>query len=135
MAKLTPINLPRERGMCYVMTFVYTPKGTVLLTGDYSSVNNYCKDNFGMCHAMVYWYSNRSLFPTKRWSLLGNDWDSGLQLTHVDFDRLSKEGQYWRSKGVKRPMWVLYQRGGTVLHTWRRLPSTYINFKKLMQTV
>lgn len=142
MPKLTPINLERKRGNFFAMAFIYTTNGTRLLTGDVHSIDSYCGEHFGICHGMLVvpgrdlWF-NKPTKPIKRWRLFGNKVGSDTWLTHFSMDQLNDSygtAAYWRQQGIKRPCWVLYKQGGTVIRTWRRLPKKYINWEKLIDS-
>jgi len=142
MPKLTPINLQRDRGRYFAMAFIYTKEGTKLLTGDIWNIDKYCKEHFGLCHGMLVipnrmsWLDGKKYI--KRWRLFGENIRSSIFLTDFDMDRLNSpngSGKYWREKGIKRPCWALYQKGGNIIRTWRRLPKKYINWDNLIASV
>jgi len=136
MAKLTPINLERKRGSFFCMAFVYAPQGTVLLTGDHDSIDEYCAEHFGIVHGIRI-VKNMYGQTFKDWFLFGKE--QGIYLTHVSMDRLQSDGfgygNLYKNMGIKRPCFALHMKGRSkVIRTWRRLPKKYINFDALIKT-
>ena len=137
MAKLTPINLKRETGRPFSMAFVYTKQGTKLLTGDWGTIDQYCQEHFGICHAMMITQSKRSFFGIKHWRLLGANANEHVYLTFVDQHRLNGYcgKNFWREASIKRPCFALYSRDEkNIIRTWGKLPKKYVNWKALIKT-
>ena len=136
MAKLTPINLKRETGRPFSMAFVYTKQGTKLLTGDWGTIDQYCQEHFGICHAMMITHSRLSMFGVKHWRLLGNA-NEHIYLSFIGDKHLQGYCGHniWRELGIKRPCFVLYEKGSRkFVRTWRKLPKKYINWEALIKT-
>jgi len=134
MAKLTPINLERKTGFFFCIAFVYTSKGTKMLTGDRASIDEYCAKHFGTVHGIRI-VKNKYGDIFKDWFLFGKN--EGVYLTYVDMQRLQSDGygygNIYKNMGVKRPCFVLHMKGyNKMLRTWRRLPKKYINWEKLI---
>jgi hypothetical protein len=141
MSKLVPINLPRETGYKFFMAFVFTKQGTQLLTGDYNYIDRYCAEHFGICHGVMMSLNDRAWLSGKKynsyWRLFGRkfyNYANDFFLTDFDMHSLNSSytSAYWREKGIKRPCWALYKKGGDIIRTWRRLPKEYVNWGKLI---
>jgi hypothetical protein len=137
MAKLTPINLKRETGRPFSMAFVYTKQGTKLLTGDWATIDQYCQEHFGICHALMITQSKYSMFGVKHWRLLGVNANEHTYLLFISERDLQGYCGHniWREMGIRRPCFVLHSRDQkNIIRTWRQLPKKYIDFKTLIKT-
>lgn len=125
--KLEATNLGLDGGRAFCMAFIFTKKGTVLLTGSLGRIKEHTK-YWEPAHGIIHEYHINAI--KKSWDLFGR--------CHL---RLDNSGQlsarrgwqrYWLNTHVKswgnHTYWILYDVGEKrVYGHWRRLPSTYLD--------
>ena len=53
------IKLEKKRGEVYYVAFCYLPEGIKVLKGSYSTIGDYVKKNYSVCHAMLTAFVNK----------------------------------------------------------------------------
>lgn len=65
------VNLHRSPSMPFVLVFVFTPGGTVVLSGDINTIQEYCSD-LPPCHCVIHFYINGRRVR-HAWDVLGKN--------------------------------------------------------------